>query len=85
MILDSQRNTTNPYKSPQVYWCQVCDSNQVDSTKPETGKFYHCFGHDFETGDYTSVFFAHCARCLNDPATLHRDEISPERMAKNNE
>jgi hypothetical protein len=56
-------NSTNPYKSPQVYWCHICDANKVDSERPETGKFYHVFGHEFETGDYTSVFFAICPDC----------------------
>ena len=56
-------NTTNPVKSTQVYWCNVCDDNQVHSDKPETGKFYQVFGHEFHTGDYTSVFFAVCSTC----------------------
>ena len=60
-------NTTNPFKSTQVYWCHNCDSRKVDSSKPETGKFFQQFGHEFETGDYTSVFYALCPNCINMP------------------
>jgi hypothetical protein len=58
-----RENELNPYKRPQLYWCNVCDTNTVDSTKPETGKFYHVYGHDFSTGDCTSIFFAICPEC----------------------
>ncbi len=57
-----------------IYWCNVCDHKQVDSNKPESGKFYRVSGHAFtrfnrETqkaeygGGYYNVAFAVCPNC----------------------
>ena len=73
-------NTTNPVKSTQVYWCQNCDAKQVDSSKPETGKFFQQFGHEFVTGDYTSVFYALCNDCIDMP----RDEFKKDAFSSAN-
>ena len=45
-------------------WCQICDTRQVDSQKPDTGNFYHVFGlqHAPETPP-AAVFFAVCPHC----------------------
>ena len=72
--------TNNPYKSNQVYWCQACDARQVDSSKPETGKFFQQFGHEFHTGDYTSVFYALCPDCID----LPRNELSFDALSSAN-
>lgn len=50
------------------FWCEVCDGKIVDSTKPETGKFYSVSGclwsaPDEFNGDYKSVLFAVCPDC----------------------
>jgi hypothetical protein len=48
----------------QKMWCNICDSRQVDSTKPASGSFYKVFGlqHAPETLP-ASVFFAICPHC----------------------
>lgn len=48
----------------QVLWCQICDSRQVDSAKPETGKFYmvHGLARAADTPP-TSIFLAICPHC----------------------
>lgn len=54
---------------PQKWWCSVCDSRQVDSTDPTTGKFYITFGMEHPAGyqsqedHWTSVLFAVCCDC----------------------
>ena len=53
----------NPYKTSCKFWCSVCDQHLVDSTNKQTGRFYQVFGHEFHTGDYTSVFIAVCPLC----------------------
>jgi len=30
---------------PQVFWCNFCDNNRVDSKDPETGHFFLQSGH----------------------------------------
>lgn len=49
---------------PQKLWCQICDSRQVDSEDPATGKFFKVFGleHARELTP-TSLFFAICPHC----------------------
>lgn len=63
------------FESPhhEVFWCDECDSVQVDSTKPETGTYYSQSGHalvkDDATGLYTrtgkwvTAVFAFCHDC----------------------
>lgn len=51
---------------PQKWWCEVCDANQVDSTDPNTGKFYLIHGVEHPAGgrdNWTSVLFAVCCNC----------------------
>ena len=56
---------------PQSFWCNNCDANVVDSTKPGTGSFHIQFGHAWNAatksfdgdGEYLGVMFAFCARC----------------------
>lgn len=57
-------NKMSPHVEPQSYWCHVCDSRKVESTNPTTGEFFQIFGHEFHTGNYTSVFLAVCSDCL---------------------
>ena len=54
----------NPHKEKQVYWCEICDNEKVDSENEDTGIFFQVFGHEFQTDDSTSVFFAVCKNCL---------------------
>lgn len=59
-------------RTPQSFWCDKCDSNSVDSDKPETGFFHVQFGHAYnrETqefdGEYVGVMFALCKYCAED-------------------
>jgi hypothetical protein len=62
-----------------VFWCHVCDHNQVHSNDTKTGKFYQVFGHQYlpamkvvngkyemqpqGSGDYHSIVFAVCNEC----------------------
>ena len=69
----------NPYVTPQIYWCHVCDANKVHSNKPETGKFYHVFGHAFDDGNYHSIFFAICPDC-NVLDALNVVQIHPKQV-----
>ena len=56
----------------QEFWCSECDHSKVDSSNPNSGRFFQVGGHvrKFEdeglgdTGDYESVIFAICANCL---------------------
>jgi hypothetical protein len=49
---------------PQKLWCQVCDSRQVDSKNPATGKFFKVFGLESRLElPSTSLFFAVCPYC----------------------
>lgn len=59
-------------RTHQVFWCNDCDAVQVDSHKPETGKFYLQWGHMYQKlaepigefdGDYVGVMFALCPAC----------------------
>lgn len=61
-----------PYtpRTPQSFWCGKCDTNTVDSTKPETGDFYVVFGHahnretmEYDSEEYLGVMFALCKFC----------------------
>jgi hypothetical protein len=54
---------------PQKMWCQVCDSRQVDSNDPATGKFFKAFGLE-QTSEMrpTSVLFAICPQCKHTDA-----------------
>lgn len=51
------------------FWCNLCDWNIVDSTKPESGDFFVQFGHMYSiderqySGEYTGVMFALCKNC----------------------
>lgn len=62
-----------PYRprTAQKFWCNSCDSWQVDSENPETGKFFVQFGHSYSaeeqeySGDYHGVMFAFCTHCLS--------------------
>lgn len=46
------------------YWCQVCDSNLVDSEKPETGTWHYVAGHDVRNpAEYVTIRFAICYQC----------------------
>lgn len=55
----------------QIFWCNKCDALEVDSQKPETGKFHLQWGHTFNKktqsfdgdGEYTGVMFAICSDC----------------------
>jgi hypothetical protein len=76
--INKSENSTNPYKSPQVYWCAVCDANRIDSTKPETGVFYQVAGHELQSGDYNSVFFAICPDC-NALDALHTVKVGKDK------
>lgn len=73
------------------FWCSVCDHNIVNSSKPETGKFYSVRGHQrsktivsgqsviVETdGEYTEVFFAICPDCKLEDALIKWKELSHE-------
>lgn len=49
-------------------WCACCDTHQVDSAEPESGRFYAPFGHVLDQkgewdGDYVPVLFAVCCYC----------------------
>jgi len=61
------------------FWCTECDGNKVHSDKPETGKFFSQFGHNWipqlsracgakvpgRVGeDYNQIIFALCTDCL---------------------
>lgn len=49
---------------PQKLWCQICDSRQVDSARPDTGKFFRVFGIELTAEErYVSSFFAVCDQC----------------------
>lgn len=55
---------------PQVFWCNRCDAERVDSTNTDTGRFFIQSGHAFDKdtkqydGDYHGVMFAVCKACL---------------------
>jgi hypothetical protein len=58
----------------EEFWCSECDNKKVYSDKPETGKFFNQFGHNWipQVGntpgkigdDYNQIIFALCAECL---------------------
>lgn len=64
----------------RVYWCSLCDAKQVDRDKPETGRFYVVFGHEWSgkadwSGDYHSIGFALCPDCsLTDYLKPHESD-----------
>jgi hypothetical protein len=50
----------------QIWWCNICDEKQVDSTKPETGSYYMLNGveHPASGNDACrTVIFAVCCHC----------------------
>jgi hypothetical protein len=57
-------------RAPQVFWCNRCDNQKVDSENPDTGRFFVVFGHVYDDtteqydGDYRGVMFAVCKGCL---------------------
>lgn len=65
------RNEPYTPRTAQSFWCNDCDTNVVDSTKPETGTFHIQFGHAFNNetksfdgdGEYLGVMFAICKEC----------------------
>jgi len=66
-FLDSRKHTP---RTKQIFWCNHCDAKQVDSNKPETGRFFVVFGHSWSQshkeyeGEYTGGMFALCEDCL---------------------
>lgn len=61
----------------EKWWCEVCDSKQVDSSDPSTGCFYHVFGIEWpakDDSDNTSIIFAICDTC-NPLDALHKIKI----------
>ena len=48
MFQKFMENRMHKPRTNQVYWCNQCDHNQVDSDKPETGSFFLIFGHTFD-------------------------------------
>jgi hypothetical protein len=38
---------TKEYFMSEKWWCNVCDSKQVDSADPKTGDFYIVFGIEY--------------------------------------
>jgi hypothetical protein len=63
-----------PTKQAEFY-CNFCDIRIVDSTKPETGKFFLHFGHSYcqatkqYDGNYTGVMNAVCCVCYKGELT----------------
>lgn len=56
----------------KIFWCSVCDYNQVNYNKPETGSFYGVSGevhpvgkswYEQEVVDSRMVVFAVCPEC----------------------
>ena len=56
-------------KTPQKFWCNICDAHIVDSEDIISGSFYTQFGHSYNkaekdyTGEYVGVMFAVCKHC----------------------
>ena len=56
-------------RKPKIFWCNHCDSQQVDSEDKTSGKFYIFFGHSFDQttgeydGEYGGVMLAICSIC----------------------
>lgn len=66
----------------EKWWCNVCDSKQVDTADSNTGSFYHVFGIEHPgIGDSkpTSIIFAICDSC--DPKDTIR-KINMENLRK---
>ena len=59
-------------RSHQKYWCNHCDTEQVESQNPESGQYFVAFGHKYEKnsseydGEYLGVMFALCKNCLKE-------------------
>jgi hypothetical protein len=73
---------TKEYFMSEKWWCNVCDSKQVDSADPKTGDFYIVFGIEYpakEDSENTSVIFAICDTC--DPKDTLR-KINLENIEK---
>jgi hypothetical protein len=65
--------TKAPFVKGELWWCEYCDSCQVDSDKPETGSFFSQFGGAWnvekqapERHYHTMIIFAMCKECMND-------------------
>jgi len=65
----------------EKWWCNVCDSKQVDSADSSTGCFYHVFGIEHPAIDDkpTSIIFAICDTC--DPKDTIR-KINMDNLRK---
>ena len=56
----------------EIYWCNWCDGNKVNSNDPKTGSFFSQFGSTWNVAaqkcnnDYVQVIFAMCIDCMND-------------------
>ena len=67
-----QFDSMEKYIVRQEFWCAECDQSMVDSSNPNSGRFFQVAGHvrkfarmgKDDTGDYESVIFAICANCL---------------------
>lgn len=54
----------------EVYWCNHCDTNKVDSQDKTTGEFFTFAGHAYDYqkkmygDDYPMILLAVCAKCI---------------------
>jgi len=66
------RINKEPYQptEQQIFWCNECDSQKVDSNDETSGKYFIVFGHSWSQsskqydGEYTGVMFTLCCNCL---------------------
>jgi len=54
----------------EVFWCSHCDSEQINSQDPSSGKFFRVNGHVYNwkekkaENDWPTVVIAICSECL---------------------
>lgn len=67
-----QFDSMEKYFIRQEFWCAECDHSMVDSSDPNSGRFFQVSGHvrksifigKDDTTQYEGVIFAICANCL---------------------
>jgi len=70
----------------QKWWCDVCDSRQVDSKDSTTGSYYQVAGMEHPARSkeekWTSIIFAVCCECEPIKA-LHKIKVENQVVRKN--